>query len=316
VSEGPTIVTLAMNPAIDADFEVDRVTPLHKLRCSAERYQPGGGGTNVTTVIDRLGGRATCYYVAGGATGATLERLLDGHAFVHRAIPVAGAVRICCNVVELSTGQEFRFVPPGPTLSEAEWRNALKLLEEARGEWFVASGSLPSGVPADFYAQVGRIARANGMKMVLDSSHEALKSGLAAGGIHLVKPSEEELEQFAGRTLSTNAEIGDAAMEIVLAGLAELVAVTLGADGGILASRDGWRHLPAFPVKARSAVGAGDSFLAAMVLKLALGWAPFEAFRYGMAAGAAAVMTPGTEMCHPDDVERLYRESRGAGNRG
>ena len=312
MSEGPPIVTLALNPAIDADFEVDQVTPLHKLRCSAERYQPGGGGTNVTSVIDRLGGRTICYYLAGGATGATLERLLDQQGVPHNCIPVAGATRICCNVVELATGQEFRFVPPGPTVSEAEWRNCLKILAEARGEWFVASGSLPPGVPADFYAQVGQVARANGMKMVLDSSQEALKSGLGAGGVHLVIPSEEELEQFAGRTLSTEAEIGGAAMEIIEAGLAELVAVTLGADGGILASRAGWRHLPAFPVEARSAVGAGDSFLAAMVLKLALGWAPFEAFRYGMAAGAAAVMTPGTEMCRPEDVERLYRQAANA----
>ena len=154
------------------------------------------------------------------------------------------------------------------------------------------------------------------MKMVLDSSHEALKLGLAAGSIHLVKPSEEELEQFAGKPLKTLDEIGSAAMEIVSAGQAELVAVTLGADGAILASREGWRRLPAFEVEARSAVGAGDSFLAAMVLKLALGRAPFEAFRYGLAAGAAAVMTPGTEMCHPADVERLYRESLAKENGG
>lgn len=316
MSDSPTIVTLAMNPAIDADFEVEHVTPLHKLRCSAERYQAGGGGINVTSVIVRLGGSAFCHYLAGGATGATLERLLDGIGIPHTCIPVAGSSRICCNVVERSSGQEFRFVPPGPTVSEAEWRNSLKVLEEAHGDYLVASGSLPPGVPADFYARAAEVARSSGMRMVLDSSHEALKLGLAAGGIYLVKPSEEELEQAAGRTLATLDEIGGAAMAIVTAGQAELVAVTLGADGGILASREGWRPLPAFPVKARSAVGAGDSFLAAMVLKLALGWAPFEAFRYGMAAGAAAVMTPGTEMCHPAEVERLYRESRGAGNGG
>ncbi|HEX7710916.1 MAG TPA: 1-phosphofructokinase family hexose kinase [Sphingomonadaceae bacterium] len=316
MSGSPTIVTLAMNPAIDADFEVEQVAPLHKLRCSAERYQPGGGGINVASVIVRLGGTAVCHYISGGATGATLERLLDRHAFAHRAIPVAGSTRIACNVVETATGREFRFVPPGPTLAEPEWRGALAALEEAQGEWLVASGSLPPGAPDDFYARVARVARNRGMRVVLDTSHEPLREGLAAGSIHLVKPSEEELEQFVGRKLSTLEEIGGAAMEIVAAGHAELVAVTLGAEGGILAARDGWRGLPAFAVEARSAVGAGDSFVAAMVLKLALGWAAFEAFRYGMAAGAAAVMTPGTEMCHPADVERLYRESLAKENGG
>ena len=101
-------------------------------------------------------------------------------------------------------------------------------------------------------------------------------------------------------------------MQIVERGHAELVAVTMGPEGGILATAEGHHYLPAIEVETDSAVGAGDSFLAAMVYKLALGWDVLEAFRYGMAAGSAAVMTPGTEMCHPADAERLYRESLGA----
>lgn len=312
MSAAPPIATLAMNPAIDADFEVAKVTSTHKLRCSAERYQAGGGGINVAAVLARLGGQAVGHYLSGGATGATLERLLDAHGFAHRPVPIAGNTRICCNVVELESGQEFRFVPPGPTVSESEWRAALAALGDAECQLLVASGSLPPGVPDDFYARMTQVARANGMRMVLDTSGEPLRQGLGAGGIYLAKPSENELEQFAGRELSTLDAIAAAAMEIVDAGLAELVAVTLGADGGGLASREGWRYLPAFKVEAKSAVGAGDSFVAAMVHKLALGAEPFEAFRYGMAAGAAAVMTPGTQMCDAADVERLYRESLGS----
>lgn len=311
MSEAPIITALAMNPSIDADFEVEHVAPTHKLRATGERYQPGGGGTNVTIVIDRLAGhrRAQCFYLSGGATGATLEALLDSLNLANRSIPIADHTRICCNVVELSTGREYRFVPPGPRVSEAELQACLQALDEAQGDYLVASGSLPRGVPADFYAQVTRVARAKGMRMVLDSSGEALKQGLAAGGIYLVKPSQEELEQVAGRKLADVDEIAHAAMEIVENGCAELVAVTMGADGALLASSEGSRHLPAIEVEARSAVGAGDSFVAAMVYRLSQGHDPLDAFRYGMAAGAAAVMTPGTEMCHPEDVERLYRES-------
>jgi 6-phosphofructokinase 2 len=311
VSEAPIIAALAMNPSIDADFEVEHVTPTHKLRTTAERYQPGGGGINVAIVIDRLGGhgQAQCFYLSGGATGATLEALIDTFGFAHRSIPIADHTRICCNVVELSTGREFRFVPPGPRVSEVEWQSCLQALGEAEGDYLVASGSLPRGVPTDFYARVTETARAKGMRMVLDTSGEALKQGLAGGGIYLVKPSQEELEQVVGHKLADVNEIARAAMEIVESGHAELVAVTMGADGALLASREGSRHLPAIEVEARSAVGAGDSFVAAMVHRLSQGHDPIDAFRYGMAAGAAAVMTPGTEMCHPEDVERLYRES-------
>jgi 6-phosphofructokinase 2 len=304
----PRIATLALNPTIDADFEVDRVAPTIKLRCTGERYFPGGGGTNVARIVERLGGKAQCFYLSGGATGATLEALLEGLGFEHRPVPIAGNTRICCNVVELESGKEFRFVPPGPEIAKAEWQACLDAFGEAQGSYFVASGSLPRGVPANFYARTAEIVGAQGMRMVLDSSGEALKQGLS-GGVYLVKPSEEELEQLAGRKLATTGEIARAAMEIVDGGRAELVAVTMGPKGGLLASADGPQYMPAIEVEAKSAVGAGDSFLAAMVHRLALGVNPLDAFRYGMAAGAAAVMTPGTEMCRPRDVERLYRQA-------
>lgn len=312
MSDVPAIATLTMNPTIDADYEVERVEPTIKLRSTREQYDPGGGGLNVARVFERFGGKARCFYPSGGATGAALEGLLARHGFEHQPIPIDGNSRVCVNVVESSTGREFRFVPPGPALSEPEWQACLAALGQARGEFLVASGSLPRGVPADFYARVARVAAQSGMRMVLDTSGGALLEGLAGKGIHLVKPSLEELSELAGRGLETVEEIEAVARTIVERGEAAMVAVTMGERGGLLATREGADYVPAIPVETRSSVGAGDSFVAAMVHRLAIGWAPLDAFRFGMAAGSAAVMTPGTDMCRPEDAERLYRDM-GAG---
>ncbi len=307
----PTIATLTMNPTIDVAYEVDRMEATHKLRSSAERYDPGGGGINVARVFVRLGGNATCHYLSGGATGVALDGLLDLHLLVRRPVRVAGATRICSNVHERSTGKEYRFVPRGSDIQEAEWLACLSSLGQAQCDYMVASGSLPPGVPDDFYARAARTAREAGHKFVLDTSGSALSAALDEGGIYLVKPNQAELEHLTGSSLSDISDIREAAMELVAKGQAEMVAVTLGDNGALLAMSDGARHLPAMPVEARSAVGAGDSFVAGMMYGLATGREPLNAFRFGMAAGSAAVLTAGTDLSRPEDIMRLYDQSGG-----
>ncbi|BBC71208.1 1-phosphofructokinase [Altererythrobacter sp. B11] len=304
----PTIATLTMNPTIDVAYEVDQVRPTHKMRGHKANYDPGGGGINVARVFGRLGGNANCHYLSGGAAGAMLDILLDQRCFARKPIRIAGNTRIATNIYERSTGQEFRFVPPGPEVTAAECAACLAALAETEGEFLVASGSLPPGVPADFYAQVGAVARARGVRLVLDSSGDALRGGLEAGGVYLVKPSESELAGLVGRDLNSHAEITAAASEIIAAGQAELVAVTLGEEGGLLVSSSGALFLPAIRVETKSATGAGDSFLSAMLYRLTVGDAPQDAFRYGMAAGAAAAMTAGTDLCFPEDIDRLFAQ--------
>jgi len=301
------IATLTMNPTIDVSYEADRVFHTHKIRSHGERYDPGGGGINVARVIARLGGIARAHYLAGGATGAALDSLLDLHQMVRSRIDIAGHTRISTAVYERESGKEFRFVPRGPTLAQNEWQGCLDHLDQIEGDFLVASGSLPEGAPEDFYSQVAAIVRRRGMQLVLDSSGPALKRGLESGGIFLVKPSLGELQQVMGQSLVTQDEIAGAASKIIDHGWAQYVAVTMGHRGAILAHQSGTLYLPAVPIEARSAVGAGDSFVAAMVYALALEWDPVQAFRYGIAAGAAAVQTPGTDLCHRSEVERIFK---------
>jgi 6-phosphofructokinase 2 len=300
-----SIATLTMNPTIDVSYDVGQVRHTHKMRTENEHYAPGGGGINVARVFVRLGGNARCFYLSGGATGPALDGLIDLHQLVRTRIAIAGPTRIAADILEHDTGKEYRFTPAGPHVREAEWQECLDRLAEADCDVLVMSGSLPPGVPDDFYARVSRLMRKRGREVVLDSSGKALAAGIAEGGLLLVKPSQGELQDYIGRKLEDVEAIGKAAMEIVESGKARLVAVTMGHEGAVLARTEGPVFLPALKIDAASAVGAGDSFVSAMVHALCRGDSELEAFRRGMAAGSAAVLRAGTDLARPADIEGM-----------
>ena len=306
----PAIVTLTLNPAIDEASEADVVRPIHKIRTSNERYDPGGGGLNVARVVKELGAETLAIYLAGGATGAVLDDLLDARALARRRIPIEDHTRISHVVFERSSGLEYRFVPEGPEVKEPEWRACLAALHEADTEYLVLSGSVPRGVPADFYSLAAKGAAKKGTKVVLDTSGEALSITLGGGGIELVKPSRGEFQKLVGRSLETDSALEEAALEVVRSGAVRLLAVTLGRDGALLTTAKGVLRLKAPDVSAKSAVGAGDSFVGAMTFALYQGREPEDAFAYGVAAGTAATLRPGTQLCSKADVERLYAQVR------
>lgn len=301
-----TMVTVTVNPAIDGASDAERVRPTRKIRTGNERFAPGGGGINVARVLTRLGEPACALYLAGGATGALLEALVEREGIRHHALPIAGDTRISHAVYERATGHEFRFVPEGPEVREGEWQALLAALAARPFDIMIASGSLSPGMPDDFHARLLPLARAQGARLVLDSSGPALAQAVRAGGLWMIKPSHGEFEALIGRRCARPQAIGEAAQALVRQGAAEIVVVSLGQEGAVYADRDGYVHRAPPDVAVHSAVGAGDSFVGGMVHKLAQGWPPQRAFLYGMAAGTAAVLTPGTELCRPEDVERLF----------
>lgn len=303
------ILTLTVNPALDVSTSVDRVTSDQKLRCGPTRLDPGGGGVNVARVVQRLGGQALAVYAAGGPTGEAYRRLIDAERVPSVVVPISGSTRESFTVDETSTGKQYRFVLQGPELSEVEWRTCLAHTAASipMGGYVVASGSLPPGVPDDFYARVARLARERDARCLVDASGPALAAALAEG-VFMVKPSRRELGEHVGATLDSDESQVDAASALVAEGSAEFVALSLGAAGAVLASKAGIIRLPVPRVKVRSTVGAGDSFLGAFVLRLAQGHDAPAAFRAAVAAGSATAMTPATELCHRDDVERLEAE--------
>ena len=302
------IVTLTLNPAIDGSSTAELVRPTRKIRTTGDRYHPGGGGINVARMIAGLGGEALPVYLAGGATGGVLDELLAERGLPFRRVAIAGHTRISLAVFERSTGQEYRFVPEGPEVTPGEWLECLSVIDGLDFEWLVCSGSRPRGLPDDCFVTLVRRAQDRGARVVLDSSGPALGATLAAGGLALVKPSLGEFRALTGLPLETTAAAAAAARRLVDAGQVETVAVTMGHDGALLVTAEDtfFRRPP--KVEVQSATGAGDSFVGAMTLALAQGRPVRDAFLYGMAAGSATVMSPGTELARRADVERLHGE--------
>lgn len=301
------IVTLTMNPALDTSSTVEHVVPEHKLRCQAPRCDPGGGGLNVARAIQKLGGTSLAFYPAGGPTGQILRDLLEQEGVPQQPMPIAGWTRENFTILEDASGQQYRFGMPGPTLHEAEWRQCLEVV--ARGtpppQYLVASGSLPPGIPDDFYAQLVRTVRNRSVRVIVDSSGAALRAAVQEG-VYLIKPNLRELGQLAGSDLTDEIQQEAAARKLVQEGRCEIVVVSLGAAGALFVHEGGCERVRSPTVPIQSKVGAGDSMTAGMVLSLARGLPIREAVRFGIAAGAAAVMTPGTELCRREDTERLY----------
>jgi len=302
----PLILTLSLNPTIDVSSEADVVRPTHKTRTENEVFEPGGGGINVARVVCELGAETLAVCLAGGASGVLLDELLAQIGLPRRIIPVSGNTRIALMVLERSTGQEYRFIPSGPHIRPEEVEACLAAIEDASFDCLVASGSVPAGCEPDILARVGAIAARRGVPFILDSSGPGLAETLGRTPVRLVKPSLNEFEAYVGRPLEKPHEVGRAARALVAEGAAEIVAVTLGMDGAVVASADGALLVRAPRVETRSAVGAGDSFVGGMAVALLAGRSIADAALLGTAAGAAAALNPGTGVCKRADILRIY----------
>lgn len=310
------IMTFTPNPAVDVSTAVERVVDTHKLRCDAACRYPGGGGLNVARVIQRLDGReASCLalYLAGGASGNLLEQMLTAERVPGRRLRIAGETRENFSVTERVTGREFRFVLPGPQTSADEWSGALAILDALTPapRYLVLSGSLPPGLPSTAYADLTRLANLRGTRVVLDTSGLPLALALDAG-VYLVKPSLGELASLAGNPLTDEAAWLAAARRLVEDRRAQIVALTLGERGALLVTSDETIRVPALSVAVSSATGAGDSFLAGLLVALRRGDALRDAARLAQAAASATLLSSGTALCDADEVKRLYTRAQEA----
>lgn len=306
-----SILTLTMNPCVDVSTRTERVVPEHKLRCEMPRHEPGGGGVNVARVLHRLGAPCLAYFPCGGSSGAQLQALLRDEGVPFLAEPVAGATRESWHVRAQAQAQDFRFVMPGPPLSPIEWQACLKALPTLARQvsHVVLSGSLPPGVPEDFYASAIQSLRALGCAVVLDASGPALAHALEVG-VMLVKPSLRELRDLTGHALAKPSDWLAAARQLVQRGQAQVVVLSLGGQGALLVSAETQWYAPALPVPVSTTVGAGDSFVAGLVQALAAGCDLRAAFTRGVAAASAALLGQGTGLCQAHDVWRLEPQVR------
>ncbi len=303
------ILTVTLNPALDVSTEVERVVAGLKLRCAPPRTDPGGGGVNVSRAIRFLGGDSASLVAVGGADGAALTALLRAEGLAPSTFETGRETRRSLAVRDLSDGRQYRFLLPGaPWDAATAEAAAAAIAAHARpGDLAVLSGSLPAGAPDGLYGEiVARLARA-GAEALLDTSGAPLT--LAARGLGpplaALRMDDAEAEALAGEPLPDAAATSALAGALVARGAAAVVAVARGAEGTVVADAAGrWLCAPP-PVPVVSAVGAGDSFVAAFALALAGGAPADEACARGVAAAAAAVTTPDTRLCDRETFDRL-----------
>lgn len=304
------IVTVTVNPALDISFEVERMAAEHKLRGTAFAQQPGGGGINVARAATRLGADALAVWLGGGCEAKTFATLLDAEGVPHHRIPAREDMRMSIHVEERATTDMYRFVLPGPAISEAEADAVVAYVAGASdAKFIVLSGSLPPSLPTNFYARLAAAAP-QGARVILDTSGEALARGLD-GNVYLAKPNRNELGRLVDKKLESVDEIIAAARELTAAGRVSVLAVSMAEEGLVLVTNASAEHVRAPKVEMVSAVGAGDSTVAGLVVGLARGLPLGEAARLGVAAGTAAVLTAGADLLLREDTERLYAQLRG-----
>ncbi|EOW6722285.1 6-phosphofructokinase II [Cronobacter dublinensis] len=301
------IYTLTLAPSLDSATLTPQIYPEGKLRCSAPVFEPGGGGINVARAIVHLAGSATALFPAGGATGEHLVSLLHDEQVAVETISARDWTRQNLHVHVESTGEQYRFVMPGAALTDDELRQLEeKVLAIESGAILVISGSLPPGVGVEKLQQLIKAARQKGIRLIVDSSGDALAAALEVGDIELVKPNQKELAALVKRSLDAPDDVRQAAMELVQQGKARRVVVSLGPQGALGVDGSDCVQVVPPPMKSQSTVGAGDSMVGAMTLRLAQDAPLLDMVRYGVAAGSAATINQGTRLCSQENTDRIY----------
>lgn len=302
------IVTLTVNPAIDKSTTVSGIKAEKKLRCSAPFYEAGGGGINVSRVIKELGGTSQCMFLSGGPLGKHIKTILDTQHIHNLSIPIEGWTRENFSVLDTNDNQQFRFGMPGPTIKDSEWKKTLDVLKESlsNGDYLVASGSLSPGMPTDFYLKVSNIAKKANAKLILDTSGEELLYG-ARAGVYLLKPNLSELAVLCNVKSVSSTLLKNMARECLKEYKCEVLIVSLGAKGALMVTKSKMEHQTAPIVHQQSTIGAGDSMVAGMVYSLLKNKSLSEMLKYGVACGAAATISSGTQLCKKSDVDSLYQ---------
>lgn len=302
------IITLTANPAIDIYSTTEKLEPNEKLRCEKPLIDPGGGGVNVSRVIKRLGGESTAVYTKGGHTGKLFSDLLKSEGVKEDPVQIRNDLRQNFAITETSTGNLYRFGFPGAELQDEDYESLLEKVDRCeKGSFLVASGSLPPGAPADFYAQAAARANKCGLKFVLDTSGKSYK-GVLDEGAYLLKPNKNELKDITGETAENPEEQKKILLNILDKYPVEIIVLSLGGAGALLATGGKVKHYSAPQVEHVSSIGAGDSMVAGLVYSLSTGQSVEKAILYGLACGSATIKSPGTELLKKEDVQHLYKQ--------
>jgi len=301
------IITLTLNPSLDKSTHFKGLIAEQKIRCEKPRYDAGGGGINVSKAIAKLGGNSLCIHTSGGSAGIMLEEIILKDGIENKVIPTQNWTRENFIAFENTTKAQYRFGFPGNELLEDEKEKVIEIIKEINTKYLVLSGSLNEGLPTDFYQTIAEIAKAMGIKVIVDTSGEPLRKVLEKG-VYLIKPNIGELAKLIGVERLELSEVEKAAKTLLENGAAEIVVVSLGTEGALLVSKEQIEFVKAPKVTKKSTVGAGDSMVGGMVWALSQNKTLKEVIQWGVSCGTAATMNEGTQLFKKEDAIKLFQE--------
>ena len=302
------IITVTLNPALDKTVILPGFAVNTVNRVSATRLDPGGKGINVSKVVKALGGKTLVLGILGGAAGGFIQAAIDEMSLPNDMVLTKEITRTNIKIIDplLQTNTDIN--EAGSPVSEATLETVWHKLTHAvqPGDTVVFAGKNPPGMPDERLADW--ITRLHGKNVFscVDTVGEPMRLAIDAKP-DIIKPNREELSELMGRRLTTDGEVKEAAQELVRRGVG-LVAASLGSEGAIFVTQNQALRAYAPKVPIVSTVGAGDAMVGGMLLGLQKSGDMAQAFRYGIAAGAASVMTEGTQLIHPEDFERLVSQ--------
>lgn len=304
------IATVTLNPSLDRHVAVENLVIDDTNRWVSFKSEPGGKGINVSRVICELGGRAVAYGFMGGVDGTSLRNILKQKGVPCDFTSIKNEIRSNFIITDLKTQCQTRIAAPGPRVSDGELK---KLVDKIAGikpkpGYMVFAGSVPPGVRFDIYKELIAKMKGLGITTVLDSADLWLQEGIQAKP-DIIKPNVREAQTAIGKELNTEEDIINAVKAFISGGVG-IAAISRGKEGMIIGDKDTIFKVVPPDVQVRSTVGAGDSTVAGLVLKLSQGGSLEEASRLAVAAGTAATLTSGTELCHKEDVEKLLPQVR------
>ncbi|MCA9395590.1 MAG: 1-phosphofructokinase family hexose kinase [Candidatus Omnitrophica bacterium] len=303
------ILTVTLNPALDVHSHIQCLAPGEKMRTTSSCFLPGGGGVNVSRAIQSLNGKSRCFYLKGGPVGSYLELLMDDIGLEQHYVPIQDNNRHHFNVLDESTGQHYRFGMPGPCVSPDEMTATLNYfhnLQDVYGSIAVLSGSIPSGLPHDFYARITRILKAKNMKVVVDAKGSALKAAVREGA-YLFKMNLDEFSQLADFDPEDISSIIRAGKNFVRQHDVQKVILSMSDKGAIGICGDESMFIRVPETIGHHVVGSGDSMVAGIVMNLGCQMSTQDGLMYGVAAGTSCALSPMDELCRRDRTEEFFK---------
>jgi 1-phosphofructokinase len=296
------VITVALNPSIDKTITLERLVPYGLNRVTGTRTDPGGKGINVAKVLKNFGADVNVTGLIAGSQGALLLDSLNNAGIASDFLEIPGETRTNLKIFDRSVNRTTEINESGfhvsPEILDSFRRKFEKDVKEA--EIAVLCGSLPPGVPEDFYAECICTAKDAGTKCILDADAGALAQGVKAVPF-AVKPNIHELELLNGKTFSNRNEVAKAAEKLIETGI-EIVIVSLGADGAILADRNEIYQAVPWKIEEKGATGAGDSMVASLAYSILNNKSLHDIAKITTAAGTVTASKEGTQTCTLNEV--------------